>query len=430
MPDKKEAIFLAHSFDKESPPWSKVSDFEVSEWFENHLKKRWRVLSGKANQARPIGDKFAEAVDQARAIVAVFTRKHQLDSAPARFLPSPWVLCECAYALGRMKYTPNIVAGFREKGVDPETLALLTVGGMEFPEFERERLDDFKNTLQGYLNDLEGRIRAGSPGQIALPIALPYAQVDLHKIFLIYRNGYVTVQNVTEVVIKNPERFAHEHQSRIKHHIWSPRGSFPSLSELQAVPVHRRKEEAFFHGILDYHRNEAMNTALIISEEDHSGDRITFTVEFADPDGRPLRLKTNDTIRYQYAWGLPGMFATTEDQLRPTQGPIVDAETYCLAEAEANHGSIERLQLDLRFEREARGGEKKELFSKSPFFSIGRGFGRPEWTEARSLPPLKGGPEEFDMWYEVYRLDLPKFDSRVRIAWRPSSKKHQEECDV
>src|SRR5437660_8297219 len=103
MTEKKDAIFFAHSFDKETPTWSKVSDNEVSMWFENLLKKRWRVLSGKSTQARPIGDKVAEAVDESQAIVALFTRKHQMDSVASRFLPSLWVLCECAYALGRFR---------------------------------------------------------------------------------------------------------------------------------------------------------------------------------------------------------------------------------------------------------------------------------------------------------------------------------------
>lgn len=428
MAEKKDAIFFAHSFDKDPPSWSKMSDGEVAAWFENILKKRWRVLSGKSTQARPIGEKVAEAVDESRAIVAVFTRKHQIGTSGEQFSPSPWVLCECAYALGRFKYAPHIVAGFREKGVDPESLALLTIGGMEFPEFERDRLDIFKNALQTYLNDLEKRIRAGATGQMPLAaMTLPHVQVDLQKIFLIYRNGFGTVQNVTEVVIKDPERFLHEHQGRIKHHIWTHRGDFPALSTMQMTPVHRRKQAPFFHAILDYHRNKLMGTALQIQEETNTGRDIAFSVGFVDTDGEPLKLKVNDTLRYQYAWGLPNMFPTVEEELPPVEGATVDAATYCLAEVEANRGSIERLQLDLRFEREARGGERRELFSKSPFFSVGRGFApAPDWTEPRPVPALKGAPEEYDMWYEIYRLELRDFDSRVRIAWRPSSRKYQE----
>jgi hypothetical protein len=426
MTEKKDAIFFAHSFEKSTPTWSNVSDYEVSTWFENLLKKRWRVLSGKSNQARPIGEKVAEAVDDSRAIVAVFTRKHKIESSDERYVPSPWVLCECAYAQGRFKFASHIVAGFREKGVDPESLALLTISGMEFPEFERDRLDDFRIVFQTYLADLERRIREGGPGQVPLFTALPYRQVDLHKIFLIYRNGYATVQNITQIVIKDPERFLREYQSKVKHHIWTPRGTFPALATMQTVAVHRRKEEPFFHAILDSHRSKAMNTPLTVEEEDHSGDRISFAVGFSHPDGRPLKLKANDTIRYQYAWGLPGMFPTTEEQLQAVHGAIVDSDTYCIAEAEANHGTIEHLRLDLRFEREARGGEKRELFSKSPFSSIGRGYGHPEWSEPNSVLPAKGEPEEYDMWYEIYRLEINKFESRVRIAWRPSSKKRQE----
>ncbi len=424
MARKKDAVFLAHTFDDCPPSGSSVSDVEVAAWFEKLLKKKWRVLSGKTKQARPIGDKVADAVDDSRAIVGVFTRRFPMDEMGDRFVASPWVLCECAYALGRFRYAPYIVAGFREKGVDPDSLAMLTVGGMEFPEFDRDNLEASKPEVLAYLNDLEARIHAGGLGQLPLPITLPYAQVRLEKIHLVYRNGYGTIQNITEMVIRDPERFLNEHQGSIRHRIRTYRGKLPPLMEMLETPVHQRKTAPFFHGILDYHRSKSMGTPLQVMPVEESTTDVAFAVGFVDEAGAPLRLKANDTVRYQYAWGLPGMFPAIEEDLAEVVRGQVDSDTYCLAEVTANHGRIEKVQLDIRFEREATGGRRREILSKSPFWQIGRGYEpNPVWSEPRPVPQVRGEQEEYDMWYEIFRLGLVDFDGRVRIAWRPASQK-------
>ena len=141
----KETIFLAHSFARDEPNSGAKSDAEVVEWFTKLIRKKWNVNSGKGPQARPIREKVLDAVSESKAMIGLFTRRHKLEGQPDAYLPAPWLLCECAYALAFFRhhdYDP--VAGFREKGIDSSALAMLTSDGMEFPEFDRDRLEQDK----------------------------------------------------------------------------------------------------------------------------------------------------------------------------------------------------------------------------------------------------------------------------------------------
>lgn len=421
MPKRKDAIFFAYSFDKDPPSWSNKSDLEVAEWFKAILKKKWKVLSGSTQQARPIPEKVADAVDQSKAIVALFTRKHVIDSDANKYVPSPWVLCECAYGLGRHKYTDHIVAGFREAGVDPNSLGMLTASGMEFPEFDRDNLNENRKQFIAYLDDLESRIRVGT-SEFEL-FSQPYAQIDLHKIYLIYRNGYTTVQNINHFLIKDPDKFRNEFNGEIIHRIWNHQQDFPPLDEMLKGNVHERKREPFFHAQLDYFRNRKIDTALEVLEKEHRGRDITFSIRFLNSEGDLLKLKANDVLRYQYAWGLPKVYATHKEDLAAPQGHEIDEKSYCLAEVRANHGLIEHVKLELRFERDACGSDHRQLFDKSPVIQTTSGYGSdPNWKHPRRLKPAKEEPEEYDMWYEIYQTDLTNFNQRARAAWRPSKK--------
>ena len=421
--ENKDTIFFAHSFDEERESTDSLSDLEVAKWFEeNLLKRRWRVYSGKRTEARPILEKIAELVDGSDAIVALFTRKYPIDKKKGLYSPSPWVMTECAYAMGRFKYLPHIVAGFREKGVDPSSLAMLSINGMEFPEFDRSNLPSSLKEFQSYLNDLDNRIKHGTSGQPLLPGVSPtYTQVDLQKIFLIYRNGFGTVQNITNMVIRDPNRFMNDYDGKIQHRIWTNRQKFSSLEEMMNVPVHLRKEKAFFNAKLDEHPNRLISPRIEICDIKNTENSITFSIRFVDENGENLIFRKNDTVSYQYAWGLPEMYKIFDDDL--DVGDDINNATYNLAEIDANHGKIEKLRIDLRFEREASYVKQIGLFNKSPFYRTSHGFADPLWSQPRNLKPVLRAGVEYDMWYEIFSETLTKFDGRVQIAWRPSSSK-------
>ena len=424
---KKIPIFFSFSFEKTPPVWSSVSDLQVAQWFEKLLKSRnFRVMSGKKVQSRPIADKIFDVVGETRAAVGLFTGKYQVDTLPAaHYLPSQWVLCECAYAQGRFSADEYIVAGFREKGVSVADLASITSKNMEIPEFERDHLDRDKEIFVQYLKDLENRLLypTGQPTLIAL--RLPYVQTRLHKIVLVYRNGYCTTQNINDLTIRDPDDFSSEHKGQVLHHMYNYRAPFPPLETMMQNPIHSRKQAPFFYGKTDYHGNKKLGTSLRVDVDKQDGKDVFFFATFLDENAHPLKLKHNDTIRYQYAWGLPEVFPIEEERLQQVHGDEIDDKTYCLVEAEANRGAIGELILELRFERQSRGGERGELFSKNPIFQTGRVAGSRElWNTPQRVPKMIDALPELDMWYEIYRLQLPDFDGRIRVAWRPSSRKY------
>lgn len=425
--DKKIPIFLSYSFDKTPPEWSTKSDVDIAKWFETLLKNNgFYVLSGLKAESRPILDKVFEALDQSRAVIALFTGKYQISSMPLKMLPSQWVLCECAYAQGRFRDSDYIVAGFREKGVSPSNLASITEKGMEIPEFERGNLDRDKDRFVEYLNDLKQRILYGPTKQKSLiKTDLPFVQTRLHKIMIIYRNGYCTTQNINELSIRDPEEFSSEYKGHIHHHMWNCRRDFPQLETMMQNAIHRRKVDPFFYSITNKKGNKRLNTPLRVEVERHDNKDIYFRTTFLDEKGEPLTYKYHDTIKYQYAWGLPGMYPIQEEELTALKGEEIDGDTYCIAEAEASRGAIDDFTFELRFERQSRGDERGELFSKNPIYQVGRATGtRVIWTTPRTVDKGIDVAYELDMWYEIYRLHFEKFDGRVRICWRPSSQKY------
>jgi hypothetical protein len=424
---QKIPIFFSFSFEKTPPAWSQVSDLEVAQWFEKLLRNRdFRVLSGRKVESRPIADKVFEVVGQTRAVVALFAGKYQIDSTASRFLPSQWVLCECAYAQGRFPGPEYIIAGFREKGVSINDLASITSKNMQIPEFERDHLDRDKEMFVQYLKDLEQRLLYGPTGQRSIiSQRLPYAQTRLRKIVLIYRNGYCTTQNINDLTIKEPDQFSSEERGQVLHHMFNYRTKFPPLETMMQNPIYRRKQAPFFYAKTDKQGNKKLDTPLRVDVDRHDGKDLYFFATFLDENHHPLKLKHNDTIRYQYAWGLPDVFPTDEEGLKAVNGNDIDDQTYCLVEAESNRGPIDEIDLELRFERQSRGGERGELFSKNPIFQTGRVAGlRGLWTTPQTLPKVLDAPPELDMWYEIYRLQIPNFDGRIRVSWRPSSRKY------
>jgi hypothetical protein len=424
---KRIPLFLSYSFDKKPPSWSTLSDLQVAQWFEKLLRSHgFHVLSGRKAESRPVLDKIFDAVDQSRAVVAVFTGKHKVSSTPPRLLPSQWVLCECAYAQGRFRDTEYMIAGFREKGVLSSDLASITSKNMEIPEFERDRLDRDRERFAGYLRDLEQRLLYGPTGQKEFIMSrLPFVQTRLHKIVLIYRNGYCTTQNINEFSIRDPEVFSSEYRGQISHHMWNSRQEFPPLETMLQNAIHRRKAEPFFYAKADYLGNKRLGTPLRVEVDRQDRKDIYFQAGFLSDTGEPLKFKFHDTLRYQYAWGLPSVYPVHEEDLANVEGEEINSETYCLAEAEASRGPIDDFILELRFERQCRGTERGELFSKNPIYQAGHGPAtRVVWSTPRHCPKPTGIPPELDMWYEIYKLHIDKFEGRVRVAWRPSSRKY------
>lgn len=419
----KPTVFVAESFNAVPPAGSSVSDRAVADYFEGICRSLgWTVLTGRPRQARFIPEKVKTTLADSQAVLGIFTR------GPAGGL-SPWVIGECAFALGyrHTQGPPHLVAGFRESGIEVEELGMLTAGGMEFPSFDRNALGRDRRSDIEYLKDFEKRIMAasGSSQLKLLPADLPYRQSALKKVYLIYRSGYATVHNIVDLVVIDPHRFRAEMDNQVHHRIWAYQREMPPVEILMAGGIDGRQHVPFFFARTDYHNKRELGLPARLISPRHIGREIGFALEFVDRDG-PLTFKAHDHLRYEYAWGLPNFFPTVEEAIDRPDGDLITATSYCVAQADADHGAIERFSIELRFERDAVGQRQGELFSSSPFYQTSRSFGASaEWTQSRRLPPAHGEPVEHDFWYSVYRADLDHFDGRIRVMWRPSSRRSQ-----
>ncbi len=418
---RKLKLFVAHSFEEETEAEKGMSDIEVANWFIRLMKKRplsFEVLTGSKPAPGPISDKILADIADSSGVIGIFT-KRLYDESLKKWFPSQFVLCECACAIGFYYNTNKLIAGFYEEGIDPQDLALITIGGLELVPFRRDKLEEDKSKFIDYLKQIPEFITSGSPriSQLML-LQLPYSQQRLYKIYTIYRNGNVTVQNINKMVIHDSERFNIEFGGQIEHEIWHSRITMPPFSEMIASSIEERREKPFLQGLFRYRNQKKMETPLRIELKEEKEGKIYFDAGFVDKDGNPQEFKNGDTIQYQYAWGIPKAYATNEEALEPP-GPRgdINESAYNQAEVIGSHGLIRNLVLELRFER-----GKKPMFSKSPFAQHTASFSDlPPWSAPKDMTLIE--EEDHAMWFETYRITEQNFQGRIRVLWRPSSQK-------
>jgi len=419
-------VFVAHSFDEKPKESTKKSDEEVAKWFINMMKKsplNFNVTTGKKPVPSPIYEKIENDIADSDCVVGIFTRRYCADN---KWFPSLFILCECAYAMGLYRNSRKIFCGFYEDGIDPKDLALLTISGFEVIKFDREKLKEDKGRFIEYLEKIPILINYGSYREGQIPLEPPtYTQEYLRKIYTIYRNGYVIVQNITNMVIMDSENFINgTDKGYISHEIWLQRSNMPPFEQMIKTPIEERKEKSFLKGICRYNGEKKIDTPLLFELEKEDKNNIFLNVGFKNKDGSQLKLKNQDIITYQYAWGVPNACAKFEEELSPTgsHGEI-DDNAYNHAEVVSNHGVISHLELELRFEK-----SDGPIFNKSPFWqyaSLHRD--RKKWGPSKIMPMIEEiEDEDHAMWFQTYKLKQQDFQGGIRVLWRPSSKKYVE----
>lgn len=418
----KLRVFVAYSFDKTPPEGETLSDLEVAGWFIDLLKSRslgYEVLAGSKPVPMRIDDKIKADIADSSCVIAIFTKRYY-DANLNRWLPSQFVLCEAASALGFYYNTNKLICGFYEEGVDPKDLALITIGGLELVPFSRSQLNRDRERFVTYLKRLPDNLAmGGSRDSLALFPGPPYTQTYLRKIFTVYSSGVLTVQNITKMLITDAARFERESNDEIPHEIFHRRGLHSPLDAMISTPMEKRREAGFLKGICRRANTKRIDTPLRIriGEQNATGGKIY--VSFYDKNDNRLRFKNQDTVYYQYAWSLPAAYARTEEELAPlVEGVQVDDQSYNQAEVVANHGYVKKLELELRFEK-----AREPLFDKSPFYQQTASFSpNPVWSKSAELQRTER-EEDHEMWFQCYLLEEVNFQGRLRVLWRPASSK-------
>jgi len=398
-----------------------MSDMEVAEWFIRLLKHTplsFIVATGSKPVPGPIDERVKASIADSDCVIAIFTKRHH-DTAADKWLPSQFVLCEAASGIGFYYNTNRLICGFYELGINPQDLALITIGGLQLLPFDRSKLNDDRSKFIEYLKKLPDRLTAGSfmDGKSLLPPE-SYTQQSLRKIITVYGDGGITVQNITKILINDAARFVADRHGEIEHDIWNHRGGLPLLASMIKTPIHLRRTQAFLKGICRRLNTKRIDAPLKIRLDKQDNNTASFFVSFYDQANTQLHLKDHDTIQYEYAWSLPHAFASSEEELSSVDGNAKIEDVYNHAEVKANHGVVRDMVLELRFER-----AREPLFDKSPFYQKTESFKpTPHWSKA-SEAPADEDELDHEMWYATFKLAEKNFHGRVRVLWRPASSK-------
>ncbi|MCK4784341.1 MAG: hypothetical protein KAV87_11360 [Desulfobacteraceae bacterium] len=224
---EKLKVFVAHSFDQEAPVGENMSDMDVAKWFINLMKKKplqYTVVTGSKPAPRPIDEKIKRDIADCSCVVGIYTKRYY-DTNLQKWLPSQFVLCECACAIGFYYHTTKLICGFYEEGIEPRDLALITIGGLELIPFKRGDLEKNKSKFVDYLGRIPNVVATG--GEFELFGMPPYSQQNLRKIYTVYKNGNVHVQNINKMLITDSKQFNDENKGQITHEIWHKRVNIP-----------------------------------------------------------------------------------------------------------------------------------------------------------------------------------------------------------
>jgi hypothetical protein len=395
MPERVR-VFLSHSFHEE--------DRQFVDWFKAFLKKprfHFDIQTAEYWKPKQFGRKIEEMVEWADITLGLFTRRSQ-DTATGTWLPPPYVISECSYALGRNRDLEfKGVHGFVEAGIEHKSLGLATARGEEFPSFDRKDwMTGNTAKLEGFMAELLARYAKSS---IKKPVP-PYRQKYLKKTGEIYRNGTVVVKNTTTIAINDAAALQRQNNG-IEHRIWLPnnRCVFPPFEDMAGQPLTNRLTIPVFYWHLIRRNERRLDTNLTLAGITQTDREIAFVLVF------PFNLKNHDELTYQYIWSMPRLFAPYEDDLRPDE--------YCELAMRTNHGKIGTAVFRLKFEREGRLGHAVPLFSKDPFVLYT--MSSTEESLAGESTPLHRTEDE--SYWEIFEERQQDLNGAIILRWRPSS---------
>jgi hypothetical protein len=315
-----------------------------------------------------------------------------------------YVISECSYALGRYKdVEQKAVHGIVEKGIEHAHLGLPTGNGSEFPVFTREQvINGETGFLEHYLTDLYHRYGGQARGR-----PHPYRQRYLKKTVEIYRSGLGVFKNTVTMVVSDAD-FIRKRGNYFDHTIGLPsdRAVFPPFQRMLETPISQRLQSPMFYCRLIKSGKVPMETPLKVESISQRDGHIAFRVHM------PFEVKSNDLVTYNYAWSMPAVFRSFEEE-------FCDEDDYDQVALRTNHGTIKDAVFRLKFEREGQHGHSPVLFSKAPFalYSL-----RPTEDALAAADPEGVTRVEPESTWEIYEIRQGNLDGAVSVRWRPGSK--------
>jgi hypothetical protein len=396
VPDKLR-VFVSHSFEDR--------DREFVDHVLTLLKQRkfhFDVRTARPAEGGPFPDKIEGHIEWADITFGLFTQKFADETGHP--LPPPYVISECSYALGRYRDVERkAVHGIVEKGINHAHLGLPTGNGSEFPVFTREQIIKGDTAfLEHYLTDLYHRYAGQGRGR-----PHPYRQRYLKKTVEIYRTGLAVFKNTVTMAVSDADSLR-KRGNYFDHSIWLPsdRAVFPPFQTMLETPISQRLQKPMFYcrfiKLGKVPSEKPLRLESVSQRDRHIGFRVYM----------PFEVKSNDLVTYNYAWSMPAVFRSFEEEFS-------GEEDYDQVALRTNHGEIRDAVFRLKFEREGQHAYSPDLFSKAPFalYSL-----IPTEDALAAAEPEAVTRVEPESTWEIYEIRQSRLDGAVSIRWRPGSK--------
>jgi hypothetical protein len=192
------------------------------------------------------------------------------------------------------------------------------------------------------------------------------------------------------------------------HSIWLPsdRAVFPPFQTMLETPISERLQKPMFYcrfiKLGKVPSEKPLRLESVSQRDRHIGFRVYM----------PFEVKSNDLVTYNYAWSMPAVFRSFEEEFS-------GEEDYDQVALRTNHGEIRDAVFRLKFEREGQHAYSPDLFSKAPFalYSL-----IPTEDALAAAEPEAVTRVEPESTWEIYEIRQSRLDGAVSIRWRPGSK--------
>jgi hypothetical protein len=280
-------VFLSCSF--------RQDDRKTVLWFHRLLTEcGFEVVWAERPEVGSIPGKLYPMIDACEAAVGIFTRRFKIEGREA-WTPPPTVIQELAYASRGGK----TLLGFIEEGIPRETLGLLTLEAIEIPSFERDRLEGRRERFKEYIDSLKA----------VRKVSANYKFLQYAKSATIYKNEYGVLRYrcAVQVLSDTFETIRHSFSgAETARKGWT----VPPLQEIKGNSITSRWSLQPFFAFRVVNAPFKAEDVRVRQLPSSSEKGIDFQLKFPS-------IKLLSSFTYEWAWGSPGLFPATKEDLLP-----------------------------------------------------------------------------------------------------------------
>jgi hypothetical protein len=325
--DVKTKVFLSRTFRT-----SEKNQYKAADYFSDLIKtvglEPIQVISRAGEK---VDDHILSEIRNCDLAIGIFTKRHKLEGNDKWTVP-----INIIYELGIACALNLRVAGFLDRDIPREELAILNMAGWDIIDFDYKTMYDQKERERfiSYLEKIKPEV---------LKIANPYQLVRLVKEIEIHPDGYSVITHSCQMKINDLN-------VRKINHMFGLSGNsekdakFPSFKQLlKEGPKGIWNHDPFFSfRVVDLSPSSKLTSSDFTVSSSHSGNsNVEFSVNINKEPEKGM------FVQYEWSFGFPNLFPTTKNELAP--GKRKKDMDHCESVFTLGHGGIMDLEFRLVF---------------------------------------------------------------------------------